>query len=165
MEENRALIRELPRGTTDSPVVEEIVKLERRLFPKHESLSSSFYQELGKKNGGLLYCVLLDEGKPKEQVVGYVMYFFPSSLYASVTKLAVRENYRRKGYGEALLKAAIEKCRSRRIQRICLHVDPLRRPALCLYQKLGFQVDSIVESYYSADRDAYRMYLDFDVKK
>ena len=31
-----------------------------------------------------------------------------------------------------------------------------------LYKKYGFQVDNLIEGYYSSDRNAYRMYLDFD---
>ncbi|XP_058734820.1 uncharacterized protein LOC131606660 [Vicia villosa] len=137
-------------------VVAEIVKLERKIFPKHESLASFFENELKKKNSGLLY--LHVDG----QLAGYVMYSWPSSLYASITKLAVKEQWRRHGHGEVLLKAAIEKCRTRKVSRIMLHVDPLRTPALNLYKKHGFQVDCLVESYYSSDRNAYRMYLDFD---
>lgn len=75
----------------------------------------------------------------------------------------VKEKYRRRGYGEALLKAAIQKCRTRNIHRLSLHVDPLRIPAMSLYQKLGFRIDSLIDGYYSSDRDAYRMYLDFEV--
>ncbi|KAH6795486.1 hypothetical protein C2S51_036472 [Perilla frutescens var. frutescens] len=140
-------------------VVEEIVRIEKRLFPKHESLAKSFEEEAKKRNGGLIYSLIGGE------VVGYVMYSWPSSLYASITKLAahtVKENYRRQGHGEALLKAAIEKCKTRKIHRVSLHVDPLRTAAMDLYKKLGFQVDSLVESYYSSDRDAYRMFLDLD---
>lgn len=62
--------------------VEEIVKLERKIFPKHESLASFFHDELKKKNSGLLYLHVDGE------LAGYVMYSWPSSLYASVTKLA-----------------------------------------------------------------------------
>ncbi|KAH0735923.1 hypothetical protein KY285_011630 [Solanum tuberosum] len=36
--------------------------------------------------------------------------------------------------------------------------------AIQLYKKLGFQVDTLVEGYYSSDRNAYRMYLDFDME-
>jgi len=74
----------------------------------------------------------------------------------------VKEQWRRQGHGEVLLKAAIEKCRTRKVSRIMLHVDPLRTPALNLYKKHGFHVDCLVEGYYSSDRNAYRMYLDFD---
>ncbi|KAF5745965.1 hypothetical protein HS088_TW06G00130 [Tripterygium wilfordii] len=137
-------------------IVKEIVKLERKMFPKHESLARSFDEELKKKNSGLLYVEV--EG----EIVGYAMYSWPSSLSASITKLAVKESCRRQGHGEALLKMAISKCRTRNLQRIMLHVDPLRTPALSLYKKLGFKVDNLIESYYSADRNAYRMYLEFD---
>ncbi|XP_004514448.1 uncharacterized protein [Cicer arietinum] len=147
-------IIELERNS--GKVVEEIVKLERKIFPKHESLASFFHNELKKKNSGLLYLHVDGE------LAGYVMYSWPSSLYASITKLAVKEQWRKQGHGEALLKAAIEKCRTRKISRILLHVDPLRTPALNLYKKHGFQVDCLVDGYYSSDRNAYRMYLDFD---
>ncbi|CAK7349831.1 unnamed protein product [Dovyalis caffra] len=150
-------IVELQRNSTDwANVVAEIVKIEKKIFPKHESLARSFDEELKQKNSGLLYIEVNGE------VVGYVMCSCPSSLCASITKLAVKENYRKQGHGEALLKAAIEKCRKRKVQRISLHVDPLRTAAMTLYKKHGFQVDSLIEGYYSSDRNAYRMYLDFE---
>ncbi|GKD50081.1 putative [ribosomal protein S18]-alanine N-acetyltransferase, partial [Tanacetum coccineum] len=54
-----------------------------------------------------------------------------------------KEQYRRQGHGEALVNAAIEKCRSKRINRVSLHVDPLRTSAMQLYKKLGFQIDTL----------------------
>ncbi|KAL8228506.1 hypothetical protein R6Q57_016090 [Mikania cordata] len=137
-------------------VVDEIVRLEKKIFPKHESLARSFDDELKKKNSGLLYLEIDGE------IAGYVMYSCPSLLCAFVTKLAVKEKYRRQGHGEALMKAAIEKCKSKRINRVSLHVDPLRSSAVNLYKKLGFQIDTLVRAYYSSDRDAYRMFIDFD---
>ncbi|KAK9092482.1 hypothetical protein Syun_027393 [Stephania yunnanensis] len=74
----------------------------------------------------------------------------------------MKERYQRQGHGEALLRAAIQKCRTRNIQRVRLHVDPSRAAALSLYLKLGFQIDELIERYYSSDRNAYRMYLDFN---
>ncbi|KAK9070828.1 hypothetical protein SSX86_011230 [Deinandra increscens subsp. villosa] len=136
-------------------VVDEIVRLEKKIFPKHESLARSFDDELKKKNSGLLYMEIDGE------IAGYVMYSCPSSLCAVVAKLAVKEKYRRQGHGEALMKAAIQKCRSKRINRISLHVEPLRSSAVNLYKKLGFQIDTLVTAYYSSDRDAYRMFIDF----
>uniref|UniRef100_A0A5B7BVY7 N-acetyltransferase domain-containing protein n=1 Tax=Davidia involucrata TaxID=16924 RepID=A0A5B7BVY7_DAVIN len=151
------VIMELDGNSTNwTKVIEGIVRLEKKIFPKHESLARSFDDELKKKNTGLLYSEVDGE------VAGYVMYSWPSSLCASITKLAVKENYRRQGHGDALLKAAIQKCRTRNVHRISLHVDPLRTPAMNLYKKFGFQVDNLIEGYYSSDRNAYRMYLDFD---
>ncbi|OMO59761.1 hypothetical protein CCACVL1_24623 [Corchorus capsularis] len=160
MERGDLAVVELQRNSTNfAKVIEEIVKIEKKIFPKHESLSRSFDEELRKRNSGLLYMIDLHG-----EIVGYVMYSWPTSLSASITKLAVKESHRRQGHGEALLKAAIQKCRTRNVHRISLHVDPLRGAAMGLYQKLGFQVDSLIKSYYSPDRDAFRMYLDFDPK-
>eukprot|EP01018_Ginkgo_biloba_P033477 Gb_19545 [translate_table: standard] len=149
----------------DSLVVEEIVKMERRIFPKHESLAHSFYQDLNKRNCGLLYALCpageSTSSADKNLVGGYVMYSWPSCLLGSINKLAVRESCRRQGYGEALLRAAIEKCKTRNIQRLSLHVDPLRIEALSLYRKLGFRIDTLLHSYYCEGRHAYRMFLDF----
>ncbi|XP_021717385.1 N-alpha-acetyltransferase 11 [Chenopodium quinoa] len=154
------VITELNRKSPNySKMVEEVVKMEKKIFPKHESLSRSFDDELSKKNAGLLYAYVNGE------VAGYAMYSCPTSLQALISKLAVKEKYRRQGYGEALLREAIRKCQTRKIQRISLHVDPSRTPAVDLYKKLGFRIDSLVAKYYSADRDAYRMYLDLSTSE
>nr|XP_043613644.1 N-alpha-acetyltransferase 11-like [Erigeron canadensis] len=151
------VVTELDRKSRKwSEIIDEIVRIEKKVFPKHESLARSFDDELKKKNSGLLYVEI--EG----EIVGYLMYSSPSSLSTVITKLAVKEKFRRQGHGEALLKAAIEKIRSKRTRHISLHVDPLRISAMHLYKKLGFQIDTLVKSYYSLDRDAYRMYIDFD---
>ncbi|XP_060209522.1 uncharacterized protein LOC132636597 isoform X1 [Lycium barbarum] len=154
-----AVIVELQRNSPSwVKVVDDIVRIEKKIFPKHESLARSFDEELKKNNCGLLYVQVGTD------IAGYVMYSWPSSLCASITKLAVKENYRGQGHGEKLVKAAVQKCRTRNVQRISLHVDPTRTAAMQLYKKLGFQVDTLVEGYYSSDRNAYRMYLDFDME-
>ncbi|KAK9205367.1 hypothetical protein WN943_015634 [Citrus x changshan-huyou] len=90
-------VTELQRNSTNwTVVVDEIVKMEKKIFPKHESLARSFDEELKKKNSGLLYIPI------HGQVVGYVMYAWPTSLSASITKLAVKESYRGQGHGEVL---------------------------------------------------------------
>ncbi|ONM05374.1 putative ribosomal-protein-alanine acetyltransferase [Zea mays] len=138
-------------------VVEDIVRLERRIFPKHESLARSLHDELKRRNSGLIYKTSsADEG----EVIGYAMYTCNTSLCATITKLAVKENCRRQGHGEALLAGAVERCRRRKVQRLSLHVDPTRTAAVALYRKAGFQVDTTVEGYYAPHRDAYRMFLD-----
>ncbi|KAF9670824.1 hypothetical protein SADUNF_Sadunf13G0108900 [Salix dunnii] len=58
---------EFQRNATNwANVVEEIVKIELKIFPKHESLARSFDEELRKKNSGLLYIELNGE------VAGYL---------------------------------------------------------------------------------------------
>jgi ribosomal protein S18 acetylase RimI-like enzyme len=74
--------------------------------------------------------------------------------------VAVKESCRRQGHGEALLAAALERCRKRRVQRVSLLVDPARTAAVALYRKAGFQIDATVQDYYAPQRNAYRMYID-----
>jgi hypothetical protein len=94
---NQAIIIELDVSRTGSEkVIEEIVRLERKNFPKHESLARSFHEELRRKNSGLLYAKVENvaagtDGKVKEEeevIIGYVMYSLVTSLCASITKLA-----------------------------------------------------------------------------
>uniref|UniRef100_A0ACD5TNF0 Uncharacterized protein n=1 Tax=Avena sativa TaxID=4498 RepID=A0ACD5TNF0_AVESA len=139
-------------------VIEDIVRLEKRIFPKHESLARSFHDELKRRNTGLIYSTT--GAGDEEGVTGYAMYSCATSLCASITKLAVKESCRRQGLGEALLQAAVERCRRKQVQRVSLHVDPTRTAAVALYQKAGFQVDATLEGYYSPQRNAYRMYMD-----
>ncbi|TVU32144.1 hypothetical protein EJB05_23863 [Eragrostis curvula] len=150
-----ATILELePSHERASRIVEDIVRLEKRIFPKHESLARSFHDELKRRNSGLIYSTSGDE------IIGYAMYTCNTSLCATITKLAVKESCRRQGHGEALLAAAVERCRSRRVQRVSLHVDPERTAAVALYRKAGFQIDATVQDYYAPQRHAYRMYID-----
>ena len=87
------VITELQRNSNSwTKVVDEIVKMERKIFPKHESLARHFDEELKKKNSGLLYINM--DG----QVVGYVMYSWPSSLSASITKLAGSSTFSQSSY-------------------------------------------------------------------
>ncbi|CAN6287823.1 unnamed protein product [Urochloa humidicola] len=143
-------------------VIDNIVRLERRIFPKHESLARSIHDELKRRNSGLIYMAsgAAGSGGDGDEVVGYAMYTCQTSLCASITKLAVKESCRRQGHGEALLAAAVERCRRRKVQRVSLHVDPARTAAVALYTKAGFQVDATVVGYYAPQRDAYRMYMD-----
>ncbi|XP_062200897.1 uncharacterized protein LOC133903505 [Phragmites australis] len=141
-------------------VIEDIVRLERRIFPKHESLARSLHDELQRRNSGLIYLTSSAAGDDGDEVVGYAMYTCPTTLCATITKLAVKESRRRQGHGEALLNAAVERCRRRRVQRVSLHVDPARTAAVALYRKAGFQVDATIEGYYAPRRNAYRMYID-----
>ncbi|KAL3502740.1 hypothetical protein ACH5RR_037189 [Cinchona calisaya] len=78
------IVEELQRNSSNrDELIEEIVRIEKKIFPKHESLARLLDQELKKRNSGLLYSKV-DDG----DVAGYVMYSWPSSLSACITKLA-----------------------------------------------------------------------------
>ncbi|XP_057507400.1 uncharacterized protein LOC130790470 isoform X4 [Actinidia eriantha] len=79
----RFVVVELERNSPKwTKVIDDIVRIEKKIFPKHESLARSFDEELKKRNTGLLF------SEVDGDVAGYVMYSWPSSLCASITKLA-----------------------------------------------------------------------------
>jgi ribosomal protein S18 acetylase RimI-like enzyme len=55
------------------------------------------------------------------------------------TKMAVDENFRRRGIAEALSYAAFEKARQLRAKKIILYSQTGLQPAILLYRKLGFK--------------------------
>ena len=67
-------------------VIEDIVRMEKRIFPKHESLARSLHDELKRRNTGLIYSST--GAGHDEEVTGYAMYSCATSLCASITKLA-----------------------------------------------------------------------------
>ncbi|WCJ30635.1 Disease resistance protein (TIR-NBS-LRR class) family [Euphorbia peplus] len=150
---SRRVKLELQRNSGNmAKVMGQIVKMEREIFPEYESQAAAFDQELKKKDSMLLYLEIA------EDVVGFVMCSCPSSLFAHINVIAVKENHRKQGHGEALMKAAIETCRTRKAQQISLHVDSSNTGAMSLYIKLGFEVEELVQSYYSPDRFTGHLY-------
>lgn len=79
-------------------VIDDIVRMEKRIFPKHESLARTFHDELKRRNTALIYSAAAATipttgdaaaaSDEEEEVVGYAMYTCATSLCASITKLA-----------------------------------------------------------------------------
>ncbi len=68
------------------------------------------------------------------------------------TKMAVDEKFRRKGIGEALSLAAFNKARQAGADKVILYSQSSLRPAIKLYEKLGFkQVPLETGTYERAD--------------
>ena len=83
-----AIVELDPSDERAGRVIDNIVRLERRIFPKHESLARSIHDELKRRNSGLIYMASTVAGGDGDEVVGYAMYTCPTSLCASITKLA-----------------------------------------------------------------------------
>lgn len=76
-------------------------------------------------------------------------------------KLAVSEPFQRLGLGERLLQDAIIEAREMGVKALMLESHTSLAPALALYQKLGFKVDSSNEPY-SVPRANVRMIKDLE---
>lgn len=77
---------------------------------------------------------------------------------AHIITIAVREAYRRRGIGELLLVAAIEKALRHKAQVVTLEVRVSNLPAQALYEKYGFRKTGIRRGYYPDNgEDGYIM--------
>lgn len=137
----------------DTVLLSQLIKLEKRLFPKSASFRApgDLEQELKRRNTVLMYTDTLDGA-----VTGYII-FTMHGLVAHITKLLVVPEARRQGIGRQLVLAGMEAARKRRVGSITLHVDASNEPALGLYTGLGFVSETLLKDYYTLGRDAYKM--------
>ncbi|HUI91333.1 MAG TPA: ribosomal protein S18-alanine N-acetyltransferase [Chitinivibrionales bacterium] len=70
-----------------------------------------------------------------------------------INTLAVGPTYQRLGIAQKLLAAAAQAGFSRGAETMHLEVRSRNRPAVCLYEKLGFEVRWIRKKYYSDNGD------------
>lgn len=67
----------------------------------------------------------------------------PVFSHAGTLGIGILAPFRAQGIGEALMRAAIEKAQHRGLTRIELTVREHNKPAIALYEKLGFQVEGL----------------------
>ncbi|MCA3747538.1 MAG: ribosomal protein S18-alanine N-acetyltransferase [Rubrobacter sp.] len=99
-----------------------------------------------------LYLVLEEEGRVRGQIGAR-----RAADELHVTTLAVHPRIRRRGYGRALLQAAISE--ESGIRRVMLEVRPSNAAARAFYASLGFRSTGRRPRYYG-DEDALLMTLD-----
>ena len=93
-------------------------------------------------------------------ITGYIGMYL-SFDEGNITNVAVSPQYRKKGYGEALVSAAKEKAKEKQIEKIFLEVRVSNSPAISLYEKMGFENLGVRKNFYDHPReDAYIMSCD-----
>mmetsp|Transcript_34627 Transcript_34627/g.54061 ORF Transcript_34627/g.54061 Transcript_34627/m.54061 type:complete len:120 (+) Transcript_34627:106-465(+) len=78
--------------------LEQCKRIEKRVFPKHEAMTASMESELKKSNTHLLVAKTAES-----EVLGYAI-IVHTTEGSQLTKLCVKEGYRRFGIGSRLLK-------------------------------------------------------------
>lgn len=68
-----------------------------------------------------------------------VLFRIPTGLRARIEDVVVDERARRKGIGEALTRAALERARLAGVPWVDLTSNPVRQAANRLYQRIGFE--------------------------
>lgn len=82
----------------------------------------------------------------------------PVFAHSGALGVGVLAPFRGQGVGEALMRAAIEKARSRGLTRIELTVREHNKPAIALYEKVGFQVEGFHRNAVRID-DVYENHI------
>ncbi len=84
------------------------------------------------------------------EVRGYLdLIILPWQRTGLIANLAVERDYRRRGVGTALMIEARKWARKQGLRAIQAEVTTKNYPALCFYQKLGFQFCGYNDSYYA----------------
>jgi len=97
------------------------------------------------------------------KVVGYIA-IMDLGANAKIMSFAVKREFRRKGIGTKLLKAAIKRCKEKGKRKILLEVRISNTVAQHLYKKNGFKVIDLLPNYYNDGESAYLMALDLDIQ-
>ncbi|MGN6347161.1 MAG: GNAT family N-acetyltransferase [Candidatus Nitrosocosmicus sp.] len=143
--------------------LKSVIEINEKTLPEHytdyffESLlrelpEAFIVAELDKTLVGYIMCKL-EFGFSNFRKLGFVK-------KGHVVSISLLENHRRKNIGESLLIEGINGVAARKGDEIYLEVRTSNIPAISLYEKLGFQIKSVLKSYYRDGEDANLMALD-----
>lgn len=104
--------------------------------------------------------------KSQEQIVGYCIYYIRPFLSLKgfkkksvVYSIAIDRNYRRRGFGEKLLKESIKEMRLNAVSSVLLYVNTKNLPAVSLYEKIGFRRINEIKDICGRGETCYEMEL------
>lgn len=123
---------------------------------------AAYYAELQGGNRNLLLVAKPAQvaGNQPHQIVGYIV-ARETAGELHINNVAVRDQYRRRGYGALLLGRVLDEARRRQATAAFLEVRSGNSAAQALYQKCGFKAIATRPNYYTDPReDAVVMSLD-----
>ena len=81
----------------------------------------------------------------EQDILGYLIAVCCSkNIRATIMKMAVHPEHRRKGIATTLLNQVLEILKEKKIIEVCLNVEMIRKPAIALYEKFGFQITKTI---------------------
>ncbi len=129
----------------------EVLEIDREVFnPRNPTYDVYIYLTYGRD------LIVADVGN---RLAGYIVTMDVDEWTGKIISFAVRKEYRRKGIGTMLMRAAIERMRARGKRKIVLEVRVSNEEAQRLYKKFGFKITDVISGYYSDGEDAYLMVL------
>lgn len=127
---------------------------------------AAYYAELQGGNSELMLVAkpLRPRGIEQQQIAGYIV-ARQTAGELHVNNIAVRDQYRRLGYGSLLLGRILDEARKKRATTAFLEVRSGNSAAQALYEKCGFKAIATRANYYSdPPEDAVVMSLDLQRK-
>jgi [ribosomal protein S18]-alanine N-acetyltransferase len=111
---------------------------------------AAYYAELQGGNRELMLVVRPTDvrGTEDQQIAGYIV-ARDTAGELHVNNIAVRSQYRRRGYGIALLGRVLDEARRRAVTAAFLEVRSSNSAAQALYEKCGFRAIARRPNYYS----------------
>lgn len=91
-------------------------------------------------------------------VIGFILYRVGDfDIY--LLKIAIRKNFRRKGFGSKLFKSIVNSCRCKegKIEEIRCIVSELNLPCQLFLRSVGFFATKPIKNYYGKEEDGYEM--------
>ena len=88
----------------------------------------------------------------EEEISGYLIAVCCyKNITATIMKMAVHPEHRRKGVATVLIKQTLEILKGKKIKDVCLNVEITRNPAIALYEKFGFEIIQTIHMDYEDD--------------
>lgn len=131
--------------------LDEVLQIENDSFPNPWK-RQHFIHEL--KNNDLCELYVLKEN---DEIIAYgdIWYMFEN---CDLTNIAVKKQYRRKGYGSKMLRHLIKTACKRGCEFMHLEVDVTNNVAIKLYEANNFEIVRTRKGYYENGNDAYDMF-------
>ena len=141
-----------------------VIEINLRTLPEHysdyfyesllEELPEAFIvAEISGKIVGYIMCKI-EHGFSNFKKLGFVK-------KGHIVSIAVIDEYRRKGFGSAIVDEAVKGVKSIQCSELYLEVRCSNNDAVKLYEKLGFSIMQRLKAYYRDGEDAYAMAIDF----
>ncbi len=127
--------------------IDSVIKIEESAYGDHHWSKDSFLNEI---NNELAKYYTLHT--PDNQLAGYAGCWHILEE-AHITTIAIAPDFRRKNYGQCLLKKIIDDCYQEEIKYITLEVRVSNTPAINLYTKYGFSSFGTRKGYYQNNNE------------
>ncbi len=94
----------------------------------------------------------------REGIVGYAAGVLRLNDIGHIVSIAVAKRWRRKGIGTRLIKELEKRFKEKNMRASRLEVRVSNKPAIRLYEKLGYKIIDRIKNYYPDGEDAYFMF-------